>query len=149
MMGPALTAHVFVVCRNVFWDGPAGPNTSRTPEQVSYTYRPEMPDGFPYETEFWLFVRLAHNRQREFTRDLRLSLIWHDDPRLRSEVWSRAFQTMSFRPAVVVRDVAASVSTVLEGPGRYEFRLWHPVTRKWDQARRRRTLARTFIRLEG
>jgi hypothetical protein len=63
MASSALTAHVFVACRSVSWDGPAGPRTSRTLEQVAYTYRTEVPDGFPYETEFWLFVRLAHNRR--------------------------------------------------------------------------------------
>lgn len=149
MAGPALTAHVFVVCRTVSWDGPAGPRTSRTLEQVAYTYRTETPGGFPYETDFWLFVRLAHGRRREFTRDLQLTFIWHDDPQLRPEVWTRPFQTATFRPAVTVRDVAASVSAVFEGPGRYEFRLWYPVVRSWDLARRRRTLARTHIRIEG
>lgn len=149
MAAPALTAHVFIACRNVVWDGPAGPNTSRTLEQVCYTYRTELPDGFPYETELWLLVRLAHNRRREFTRELRLAMIWHDDPEMRPEVWNRPFQTATFRPAVPVRDLAASVSTTFEGPGRYEFRLWTPVVRKWDLARRRRTLARTYVRIEG
>ena len=149
MAGPVLTTHVFVACRVVQWDGPAGPNASRTLEQVGYTYRTDSPGGFAYETEFWLFVRLAHNSQREFTRELQLSLIWHDDPQLRSEVWSRVFHIATFRPAVTVRDVAASVTAIFEGPGRYEFRLWYPVVRKWDQALRRRTLARTYIRIEG
>ena len=58
MAGPVLTAHAFVACRSVQWDGPAGPNTSRTLEQVSYTYRTDVTSGFPYETELWLFVRL-------------------------------------------------------------------------------------------
>lgn len=149
MAGPTLRAHVFVACRNIHWDGPAGPNTSRTLEQVGYTYRTEIPNGFPYETEFWLFTRLAHHCRREFSRDLKLSLIWHDDPRMRPEVWRCLFQTANFRPAVTVRDIAASVSTIFEGPGRYEFRLWYPVVRKWDQSRRRRTLARTYVRIEG
>lgn len=149
MSGPALTSHVFVACRNVQWDGPAGPTTSRTLEQVCYRYRTDWPGGFPYETEFWLFVRLAHNYRREFNRELRLTLIWHDDPQLRREVWSRQFQTATFRPAITVRDVAARVSLIFEGPGRYEFRLWYPVVRKWDQTRRRRTLARTHVRIEG
>jgi len=149
MAGPVLTAHAFVACRSVQWDGPAGPNTARTLEQVSYTYRTDVTSGFPYETELWLFVRLAHNCRREFTRELRLTLIWHDDPQVRPEVWSRHFQTATFRPAVTVRDVAAPVSAIFKGPGRYEFRLGYPVVRKWDQSRRRRTLARTYVRTEG
>ena len=63
MVAPILVAHVFVVCRGVQWDGSAGPNTSRTLEEVAYTYRTDSPDGFAYETEFWLFVRLAHTRE--------------------------------------------------------------------------------------
>ncbi len=149
MARPALSAHVFVACRNVVWDGTAGPKTSRTLEQVGYAYRTELPDGFPYETEIWLFARLVHNRRREFSRELRISMIWHDDPELRPEVWNRPFQLAAFRPEVSVRDVAISVSTTFEGSGRYEFRLWTPVVRKWDQSRRRRTLARTYIRIEG
>jgi hypothetical protein len=149
MAHPVLTAHVFVGCRSVQWDGPAGPNTSRTLEQVSYTYRTDSLGGFPYETEFWLFVRLAHYSRREFNRELQLTLIWHDDPQKRPEVWSRHFQTATFRPAVTVRDVAASVSGIFEGPGRYEFRLWYLVERTWDHAQRRRTLARAHVRIEG
>lgn len=149
MARPALTAHVFVACRNVVWDGPAGPQTSRTLEQVAYSYRTEVPGGFPYETDFWLFVRLAHGRRREFTRGLRLTFIWYDDPKLRPEVWTRHFHTGTFRPAVTVRDVAASVSAIFEGPGRYEFRLWYPVVRRWDGATRRQLLARTHLRIEG
>ncbi len=149
MAGPALTAHVCIACRSVQWDGPAGPNTSRTLEQVGYTYRTDSPNGFPYETELWLFVRLAHSRRREFARELNLTLIWHDDPQRRTEVWSRHFQTAIFRPAVTVRDVAASVSAIFEGPGRYEFQLWYPVVRKWDQSRGQRTIARTHVRIEG
>jgi hypothetical protein len=144
-----LTAHVLIACRSVQWDGPASPNTSRTLERVGYTYRTEVPDGFPYETEFWLFVRLAHYSRREFSRELILTLTWHDGPQMRPEVWSRRFQTATFRPTVTVRDVATSVSAIFEGPGRYEFRLWYPVVRKWDLAWRRRTLARTHIRIEG
>ena len=145
----AVSAHVFVSCRNIQWDGAAGPNTSRTLEQVSYTYRTETPGGFPYETEFWLFLRLAHDRSREFTRDLQLTMVWHDDPSMRPEVWTRHFQTVTFRPVVAVRDFGARVSGIFEGPGRYEFRIWHPVIRKWDRKRFRRTLARTHLRIEG
>ena len=90
---------------------------------MGYTYRTESPGGFPYETDFWLFARLAHTARREFTRDLRLTLVWHDDPQFRPEVWSRPFQIMTFRPAHPIRDMAASVSGIFEGPGRYEFRL--------------------------
>jgi hypothetical protein len=149
MAGVGLTAHFLIVCRNVQWDGPAGPSTSRTLEQVSYTYRTEVPDGFAYETDLWLFVRLEHSSRREFTRDLMLSMIWHDDPQFRPEVWSRNFQMASFRPVVTVRDMAASLTTIFEGPGRYEFRLWDPVIRKWDLVQRRRILARSHIRIEG
>lgn len=123
MARPVLTAHLFVACRSVQWDGLPGRRTSRTLEQVSYTYRTESPGSFPYETEFWLFVRLAHNSRREFTRELQLTLVWHDDPQSRPEVWTRHFQSVTFRPAVTVRDIAASVSAIFEGPGRYEFRL--------------------------
>ena|SRR5438094_9095069 len=146
---PALEAHFLVPCRAVPWNGPAGPQTSRTLEDVAYTYRTETPNGFPYETEFWLFVRLAHHRRCEFTRGLRVTLIWHDDPQRSPEVCTRPFQTVTFRPSVSVRDVAASFSAIYEGPGRYEFRLWYPVVRKWDQAMRGRRLARAWIKLEG
>jgi hypothetical protein len=147
---PSFEVHAFLACRNIQWDGPAGPNTSRTLEQVGYTYRTDVPNGFPFETDFWLFVRLAHHRRREFTRKLQLTMIWADDPQRRPEVWSRPFQTITFRPTMPVRDIAASLpSVIFEGPGRYEFRLWHPVVRKWDQATKRRTLARTHIRIEG
>ncbi len=149
MAGPALTAHVFVACRSVQWDGPPGPQTSRTLERVSYTYRTDTPGGFPFETELWLFVRLAHTRRREFTRELHLSLVWHDDPLLRTVLWIRRVQVATFRPAVRVRDVAVPIPLVFEGPGHYEFRLWYPVVRRWDGARRRRTLARTYVRIEG
>jgi hypothetical protein len=144
-----LAAHVFVACRSVQWDGPAGPNTSRTLEQVSYVYRTEVPGGFPYETELWLFLRISHDSRTEFGRELRLSLIWHDDPQMRKEVWSRQFLFANFRPSVTVKDIAASVSAIFEGPGRYEFRLWYPVVRKWDQAKQRKTLARAHVRIEG
>lgn len=146
---PGLSIQVFVACGLVEWDGPPARRTSRTLHQVAYIYRTDAPGGFPYETTLWLFARLAHYRRREFTRELWLTLVWHDDPQLRPEVWSRRFQTATFRPEVPVRDVAAPVTGVFEGPGRYEFRLWHPAVSKWDNARRRRTLARTYIRQEG
>ena len=149
MSGPALTAHVFVACRSVQWDGPAGPEMSRTLEQVSYTYRTDTPGGFPYETDLWLFARLVHRRPREFTRELHVSLIWLDDPTLRQVLWTRRIMVATFRPAVRVRDVAVPVPLVFEGPGEYEFRLWYPVTRRWDQSRRRRTIGRTFIQTKG
>ena len=69
MVRPSLEAHFLVPCRAVPWNGPAGPNTSRNLEDVAYTYRTETPDGFPYETEFWLFTRLAHRATRAFTRE--------------------------------------------------------------------------------
>lgn len=146
---PLLEAHFLVPCLAVPWNGPAGPQTSRNLEEVAYTYRTEMPDGFPYETEFWLFLRLANHSRREITRDLRMSLIWHDDPQPRPEVCTRPFQTVTFRPSVPVRDVAVSFSAVFEGAGQYEFRLWYQVVRSWDQRTGRRTLARAWIRLEG
>jgi hypothetical protein len=150
MARPAFVAHFLVVCRNVQWDGPPGPNTTRTLEEVGYTYRTDTPNGFPYETDFWLYARLAHRGRRVFTRELQVTLIWRDDPNGRREVWTRPFHTVTFRPAMPVRDIAASVrSAVFEGPGRYEFRLWHRVVRKWDRAVRRRTLARAHLRMEG
>jgi hypothetical protein len=149
MARPSFEAHFLVPCRAAVWNGPPGPNTSRNLEDVVYTYRTETPDGFPYETEFWLFVRLAHHRRRVFTRELFVTLIWLDDPQQRREVCTRPFQTVTFRPNVTVRDIAVSFSAVYEGPGRYEFRLWHRVVRKWAQKRKRRTLARAHIRIEG
>jgi hypothetical protein len=149
MAGPALHAHTFVACLNVSWEGNPGPNSSRTLERVSYVYRTETPNGFPFQTEFWLFVRLAHYRPREFTRMLYLTLIWQDDARLSLEVWTREFQNMTFRPAVTVRDMAARVDVTFEGPGRYEFQLWYVSMRKWDRHRARRILARTHMRIEG
>lgn len=146
---PSLVAQFLVPCRAVPWNGPAGPKTSRTLEDVAYTYHTETLDGFPYETEFWLFVRLAHDQRHEFTRDLRMTLIWDDDPQRRSEVCTRPFQTVTFRPSVPVRDIAVSFAAIFEGPGRYEFRLWYPVVRKWDQKTFRRTLAHAYIRIEG
>src|SRR5689334_17360783 len=122
MARPSLYAHFLVPCRSVQWNGPAGPMTSRTLEEVAYTYRTDTPNGFPYETDFWLFVRLAHHRRHEFTRELFLTFIWGDDPQQRPEVWSRQFQTITFRPQRPVRDIAASVpSVIFEGRGRYEF----------------------------
>jgi|GEM_PF-4800807 len=49
----------------------------------------------------------------------------------------------------LVSDIAVSFSAVFEGPGRYEFRLWYRVVRKWDQKRKRRTLGRSHIRIES
>ncbi len=146
---PLLEAHFLVPGRAATWNGPAGPATWRTLEDVSYVYRTEEPGGFPYETEFWLFARLAHHSRREFTRDLSVTLVWGDDPNRRAEVCTRPLAPLTFRPAVPVRDVAFSFSAVFEGPGRYEFRLWHLVVRAWDQATRRRALARAHVRLEG
>jgi hypothetical protein len=96
-----------------------------------------------------LFTRLAHRGRRDFTRELQATLVWHGDPLRRAEVCTRPFLPVTFRPAIPVRDIAASFSAVYEGPGVYEFRLWHPVVRKWDQRRRRRTLARAWVRIEG
>lgn len=149
MAGPKLHAHAFVACLNVAWDGNPGPNTSRTLERVSYVYRTETPNGFPFQTDLWLFARLAHHQPREFTKLLYLTLIWHDDERLSPEVWTREFQTMTFRPAVAVRDVAARVDAIFEGPGRYEFQLWYVSTRQWDQHNAKRVVARTHLRVEG
>ncbi|HYH67106.1 MAG TPA: hypothetical protein VD866_20590 [Urbifossiella sp.] len=149
MAGPALTAHVFVACRSVQWDGPPGPHTTRTLEQVHYTYHTDQPSGFPYETDIWLFVRLVHRRRREFSRELYVSLRWHDDPQYRPELWTRRYQVATFRPDVAVRDVAFPVPLVFEGAGTYQFRLWYPVRRAWDGATRRRVLADTYIRIEG
>lgn len=149
MAGPALTAHFFVACRHVSWSGPPGPHTPRTLEDVCYRYRADTPNGFPHDTEFWLFARLSHTRHREFSRDLRVSFIWHDDPQMRPESWSRPFPTSPFRPAVRVRDVAIPFTATFEGPGRYEFRLWYPVTRRWDLAKKRRVLAKAHIHMEG
>jgi hypothetical protein len=146
---PSLEVHFLVPCRAVPWNGPAGPLTSRNLEEVSYTYHTDPPNTFPYETEFWLFARLAHHRPRVFTRELRVTLIWHDDPQRRPRVCTRPFQTTTFRPSVPVRDVAVTFSAVYEGPGRYEFRLWYPVVRKWDQRTKRRILACAWIRVEG
>lgn len=83
MSAPALHAHAFLVCANVSWDAAAGPKTSRTLAEVSYTYRTETPNGFPYQTEFWLFARLVHRQPRQFVRMLYLTLVWLDDPLLR------------------------------------------------------------------
>lgn len=139
-----------VPCRSVSWNGPAGPLTPRTLEDVVYTYRTDTPNGFPYETEFWLYVRLSHGFTRQAARDLFVSLIWADDPQQRPRVWNRPFQTVTFRPARPVLDVAVSLpSLVFEGRGRYEFRLWHRVVRKWDRATKRRILARAHIEVEG
>jgi hypothetical protein len=150
MAQPSFVAHFLVPCLGVQWDGPAGPNTTRTLERVGYAYRTDTPNGFPFETEFWLFTRLAHFRRRPFTRELRLSLFWEDDPLARGGVWHRPFQTITFRPTAPVRDIAALVpAVVFEGPGRYEFRLWHRVTRRWDQSVHRRTVGRAYIRMEG
>ncbi len=149
MAVPALTAHFLVVCRHVSWDGPTRPGTPRTLEGVSYVYQTDEPNGFPCETTFWLFARLSLFSNREVSRDLRVSFIWHDDPELRPEVWIRPFPTSPMRPATPVRDVANDFSTTFEGPGRYEFRLWHPAGRRWDGSRRRRTLARAFINMKG
>ena len=145
---PSLHTHLFVVCRSIAWDGFAGPNTSRTLESVAYTYRTELPDGFPYETDFWLFFRLAHAGRRAFHRTLRVSLIWLDDPDERAEVWNRKIQTVTFRPEVPVRDMATQISGIFEGAGRYEFRLWYNSKSRWDQSQRRRIIARTYIRIE-
>jgi hypothetical protein len=149
MAKPPIVCHFLVPCLAVQWDGPAGPSTTRTLEGVGYTYRTDTPSGFPYETELWLCTRLAHSRRREFTRDLHLTLVWHDDPQRRSLVWRRRFQTVTFRPGTPVRDIARNVPLTFEGPGRYEFRLWHKVRGKWDRKAKMRILARAHIRMEG
>jgi hypothetical protein len=146
---PILEAHVFLLCRSVQWDGPAGPRTSRTLEQVAYTYYTDVPDGFPHETDFWAFARLVNRGKHVYTRELFLTMVWIDDPRRQKEVWTRSFNSITFRPATSVRDIAVPISAIFEGAGRYEFRLWHPVIRKWDRAMKRRTLARGHIRIEG
>ncbi|HUR52904.1 MAG TPA: hypothetical protein VMZ71_02150, partial [Gemmataceae bacterium] len=100
MARPTIVSHFLVPCLAVQWDGPAGPNTTRTLEGVGYVDRTELPNGFPFETDFWLFSRLGHFRDREFTREFNLALVWHDDPQGRPEVWSRPFQTITIRPQV-------------------------------------------------
>ena len=149
MASSAIHAHAFLVCLSVAWDGTPGPNTSRTLERVSYVYRTDTPDGFPFQTDFWLFVRLGHRRRQGVAKTLYLTLVWHDDPELRPEAWTRRFPDVSVRPEVTVRDIAARAAGVFEGPGRYEFRLWYRSVRTWDQTVRRRVVARTFIRIEG
>ncbi len=47
------------------------------------------------------------------------------------------------------REFAVPIPLVFEGPGLYEFRLWHPAVRAWDQRLRRRLLTSTYVRMEG
>lgn len=78
-----------------------------------------------------------------------VSLIWLDDPNGPSNCLAREFHDLHFRPAVPVLDISAAVDCVFGGPGRYEFRLWYDAGSKWDGTQKRRTVARTYLRIEG
>ena len=148
MAGRSLHAYVFVACTNASREGPAGHKTPRTLEGVSHVYGVPAAVEFPYEADFWFYLRLAYSGRVPSAKSLRLKLVWLDAPKGPREVWDRDFQGVKFRAGVTIKNLAVPVNCLFEGAGRYEFQVWYNVRREWESEGRPRLVARTYLELE-
>jgi hypothetical protein len=79
-----------MACLSATWDGPAGPETHRLLEGVSFIYTVPSNAEAPYEIlEMWLYARLDTAEKTEDSHPFRVRLVWHDSPNGRREVWTR------------------------------------------------------------
>lgn len=147
MARPKFVVQHFIGCRNAPWDGPPGPKSTRTLEQVGYYYRIPPGTETPEFEEFWLYARLflmnGVSGRREFVVEIARSGV-PEHPAFDVRTLGR----VELRGSLPVVN-AAWVLRPLRFPsvGEYVFRLMYRVTTRirteW------RVAAREWIRLEN
>lgn len=147
MARPKFYVKHFIACLNAAWDGPAGPDTSRTLEGVNYLLRVPPDTEFPFEQpELWLYARFIRTNDVAGVCDFSVELWWHDSPNGLELLSTQSVGSVRFPvDRSVVHRAWAFRPLTLPGEGVFEFRLIRPSRRSWDPRPRR--LANEFLRV--
>lgn len=147
MARPKFYVKHFIACLSAAWDGPAGPDTSRTLEGVNYLLRVPPHTEFPYEQpELWLYARFIRTNDVVGDRELNLELWWHDAPGGETRLSVDTVGPVRFaqdRPVVARAWVIRPL--LFPGEGLYEFRLLDK--RRRAGVKSRRLIANEYLRV--
>ena len=155
MARPSFHVHYLIFCTSVEYPDVHRPQRNSTLNGVDFVL--EVPPGteFPFvPDEFWLFARLYSRSDRTgILPPLSVTCVWLDSPNGHAtDIWTHDLPRISFNKTHAVidrgwvfRNTETENKFLFPGLGRYEFRLWHSMTR-WPNMR---VKAREYILLES
>jgi hypothetical protein len=145
MARPKFFVQHFIACRNAAWDGPPGPNTTRTLEQVGFLYRVPPGTEAPEFEEFWLYARMFVTNGATGRRTFSVEIARTGVPEQQA-FDTRSLGSVEFRNPTAAVNVAWALRPLrFPSVGDYTFRLMCEVSAvlktEW------RVVAREFIRI--